>query len=190
MPFLKAAIAKAGRAKEHLDALHTEIRLFIESNPVRIWKQDDVKKGLYIVQLKFPMPSHRISSIASDFILLLRASLDYLNFELSLIETIRDPMFDHRQEGSQFPIFHLMDKKKRETFEKYTRGIPAEAVAIIDSLQPYHAGNLFKDNLLWQIISFAILRSIGEFRSPELTVLFNSLIPFQFCSPRGSTMAT
>lgn len=152
MPSIEKPYVKTGRAKEHLDALENEFRVFIESNPPIISREDNIEKGWHIVNVQFPIPTDRLAVIAGDFAYCLRAALDYLVFELLMLATpeLRKGTVLPRQD-SQFPIFSQWTKREQKMFIAYTSGIPADAIQVIDSLQPYKKGNAYKDSILWKL---------------------------------------
>jgi hypothetical protein len=122
---------KTVRAKEHLDELREKLKVFRESNPGSIRREEDAKNGLYVLRFEIKDIPDRIPLIVGDFLYCLRCALDQLVWALAK----RVGTYPH---GTQFPIFKVANPKR---FSEYTSGVPTEAVSIIESLQPYNAGN-------------------------------------------------
>lgn len=143
---------KIRRAKIHLDSLESEIRKFTDTKPYRIFTRDDPQADHYVVEYEFDTPEiWPIGPILGDFINCLRASLDHLVYGLvNLHGGIATK--DHT-----FPIiakFASADTPRR--IFQCTAGMPADAVTIIESLQPYNAklpeeSFLYKLHTLWNI---------------------------------------
>jgi hypothetical protein len=137
-PYLKTT-----RAKQHVDSLRNELDAFYKSKPYSIVGEDDVEYGRYRIRMKVKDTPERIWLIAGDLFYCMRASLDQLVWVLAKL-TIPYP------HHTQFPILSSPDPNR---FGRYTRGIPAEAVSIIESFQPYHGGDpsAVRSHLLWQL---------------------------------------
>lgn len=138
---------KTARAKEHLDALKREWTIFVQSEPCRFSEKDDIQAGEYQIKIEVDDVPERLSLIAGDIFSCLRASLDQLVWSLATYT------IGSYAEGTQFPIFSYWDTKTAAKFNGYTHGLPNEAIAIIDSLQPYHRGNPIDihADLLWRL---------------------------------------
>jgi hypothetical protein len=81
--------------------------------------------------MKITNTPDKISLIASDFFFNLRVSLDQLIWYLAKL-SLPYP------KDTQFPIF---DKPDARLIARRTNGVPAQAVAVIRSLQPYNTPN-------------------------------------------------
>lgn len=140
-PYLKTA-----RAKEHLDALRSEIDIFHKAKPYSFFPEDDVQHGLYRVRVQMDEVPNRVPLIVGDLFCCLRSSLDQLVFSLAKLTT-------PNPKGTQFPILDTWDRKSRNRFSQQTHGVPADARAIIESLQPCHGPNTasIRSRLLWQL---------------------------------------
>jgi hypothetical protein len=143
---------KTSRAKEHLEALRKELKGFYESKPYQFIEKVDSEKGRYYVGIKINETPDSVSLIMGDLLYCLRSSLDQLVWHLARL-TIEYP------EGTQFPVLEKSDTDSLGRFRKQTTGVPAEAVAIIDSLQPYHAGDRqgIRNHLLWRLNNLCII---------------------------------
>jgi hypothetical protein len=138
---------KTARAKEHLDALDREWAEFLKSQPCTFRCKDNVKTGQYQIKIELVDPSAHLSVIAGDIFFCLRSSLDQLIWALATHFT------ESYAVGTQFPIFDKRNKNTAARFNTYLAGLPKEAIAIIDSLQPYHGRNRagIEANLLWKL---------------------------------------
>jgi hypothetical protein len=134
---------KTARAKEHLEDLRERIRVFRESEPCGVSREDDLKKRKHIIRFKMKSVPEKVPLIVGDFLYCLRSSLDQLVWALA-----KTP--GSYPSGTQFPIFDHVDAGK---FGRYTAGVPTAAVRIIESLQPYNGQNAaaIKSHLLWQL---------------------------------------
>jgi hypothetical protein len=127
---------KTGRAKVHLDALRQEISAFVESNPIRVFPKDDVKHGRYRIRIKVNEIPPQIPLIAGDCFYCLRSALDQTVWALA-----KRKMGVGYPTHTQFPIFEHNTARNRQKFRQYTAGIPAAAMGVLKSFQPYHRAN-------------------------------------------------
>ena len=148
MPTMVNPKLKVRRAKEHLHALREEVSAFEKSEPYRVSAHDDVENGKYVVEIRInqDIPDN-IGLLAGDFICCLRASLDYLAWQLALLTT-NAPFHD-----TCFPICSSYDINGGT--EGYicsvTKNIPPEAVSVIRDLQPYRSGDAYQFTHLWRL---------------------------------------
>src|ERR1700733_5129185 len=142
-PSLADAYLKTTRAKVHLDALRNELDLFRKSKPVAVFRTEDLKRGRYSIRIKITDTPHCIPLILGDLLYCLRSSLDQAIWSLAKL-TAPYP------KGTQFPILEKLNASARKTFDAYTAGVPARAVRVIESLQPYHRANP-PAHLLWRL---------------------------------------
>ena len=90
---------KLSRAREHLLVLNEEIHVFIQSNTPTV-KARKSQDGAYLATVYFTSPPTRLGILAADVFQTLRASLDYLAWELALLNNPhRDPY-----DLTEFPI--------------------------------------------------------------------------------------
>lgn len=134
---------KTSRAKEHLESLRQELQVFYESKPCRFFREDDFENQRHIVKMKVTNTPDRVSLIAGDFLFNLRASLDQLIWYLAKV-TLPYPR------DTQFPI---LDKPDAGLIRRRTKGLPTQAAAIIESLQPYNTPNPadIQNHQLWRL---------------------------------------
>jgi hypothetical protein len=137
-PYLKTA-----RAKEHLENLRNELTAFYESKPCRLFREDDVENQLHVIRMQVTDTPDKIALIAGDIFYNLRASLDQLVWCLAKLSSVYP-------KNTQFPI---LDSPNVSRFKRRTSGVPAKAVAIIKSLQPYNGPNrdAIRSHLLWRL---------------------------------------
>lgn len=144
-PYLKTA-----RAKVHLEQLRSALQSFYETKPCRFSREDDLESGLHIIRMKIVDTPDEVTLIAGDFFYNLRASLDHLVWCLAKSNGVPYPT------NTQFPIIEVFDKGSAKRFKRRTKGVPAAAVTIIESLQPYKAGEAtdtlrIRSHWLWQL---------------------------------------
>ena len=138
-PYLKTA-----RAKEHLEDLRGRLIAFEKSKPCTFSRQDDPENRRHIIRFHIREIADKVPLIVGDFLYCLRSSLDQLVWALAQVGGINYP------DGTQFPIFSKPNPRK---FGDFTVGVPAEAVQIIDHLQPYHGRDsaAIQSHLLWRL---------------------------------------
>jgi hypothetical protein len=151
MQSLRHAELKTSRALEHLEALGAELQGFYDAKPYTITRFDDTLSGRHVVRVQMKDVSDRTAILAGDAVHNLRCALDHAVFSLAVYATGAIP-------GTriQWPVLETPNDK---TLKQQTSGIPVEAVAIIESLQPYHVGpgDAFKNSLLCQLHKLDII---------------------------------
>jgi hypothetical protein len=125
-------------ARGHFTLFNSEQAEYLKVDPCKFVAKPEITMdadGRHWVKGTFeefiPVPQH-FPLIVGDCLGNLRSTLDYLVWELVLAEgkkpTIRN----------QFPIAHTPEAFKDEIRGDRLKGVHPDAVAIIDSLQPYH----------------------------------------------------
>lgn len=142
------AYMKADRAEVHLKELETQIRNFIEANPHVITYEDDVKQFLHIIRIELKPCDEIIPALVGEIVYNLRHALDNLAWQLA-IKNVSNP-----SSHTSFPIRGVRPAKG---FGDATKDILPQAVTIIESLQPYHRGAAFKEDLLWILNELCII---------------------------------
>jgi hypothetical protein len=141
---LDGARIKIDRAKEHLDSLKGEIQRYIDCKPfeVPLEVKGDMTRTCRPLVLRLEPPL-RLSTIIGDCVTNLRASLDYIAWELAT-KYAATPLKSGQQKRVQFPItLTQQDFSKVSGTADHLRNvcnIPAAALTLIESVQPYHAG--------------------------------------------------
>jgi hypothetical protein len=127
--------AKIERAKEHVDNLKAEVNAFLESEAYAVVVEDEQQTGdrVFRVRIKTDIPI-RLAVIAGDVVHNLRATLDYLSWQL--VEA-NGGIPDQRTE---FP-FGVDQADFTTRCQRKVRGVSAEAMSLIQALKPYGAGN-------------------------------------------------
>jgi hypothetical protein len=138
-PYLKTT-----RAKVHLESLREKLSVF-GNEPCHFIREDDLENERHIIRMKVSDIPDEIPLIVGDLLYCLRSSLDQLVWCLAKINAT--PGYP---EGTQFPILEQPDVPR---FNRQTSGVPAKAVEIIESLQPYNAptADAVREHLLWRL---------------------------------------
>jgi hypothetical protein len=142
-----SADMKLQRAHVHLDALNVKVSAWINSKPYTITPETDFQRGEYVITTVIQDVPMEFSAIAGDFIHNLRGALDHLAWILAAVGTNHTRPSD----SIYFPVFHVFDNGTPAKIAKCTKGIDPVAVAIMQSLQPYHSGSGYKDTHLWRL---------------------------------------
>ena len=176
MNVLDTIIAKLDRANEHLKAFNSAVREFQESRPYTFTNKFEPKgNGIYdwifTIHVNRELPLS-INAIFGDGIQNVRATLDYLAYQLAVTHVGVNGDLD----GVEFPIFERQSsymavskkgKPNKGSGLYKVRSIHPDAQAIIESLQPYHGGDAV---MLWQIHQLSIIDKHRHFHivSPPL----------------------
>jgi hypothetical protein len=143
---LRHAELKVGRALEHLEDLKRELQAYYEGDPcpVTLYRKPEIGRRFLRVEIKDL--SDRAYLLVGDFAHNLRSVLDHIVYSLVVKTTGEIP----DSKAIQWPVLMAVDQK---TFGRQTKGVPDAATAIIEGLQPYHAGPgvAFKQHPLWQL---------------------------------------
>ncbi|MDP2919178.1 MAG: hypothetical protein Q8O43_03030 [Dehalococcoidia bacterium] len=146
---------------EHLNVLNDEIHVFIQSNTPTV-KARQTQDGAYLARVNFTPPPARLGILVADVFQTLRASLDYLAWELALLN-ISDGVPYRRTE---FPICKDWDSDTQRRFNEVTQSLAQDARDEIQALQPYHRGNSYNSHPLWVLDFFC---NIAKHRSIPMT---------------------
>ncbi len=132
-PLLGARL-KIERARQHLESLQHETRVFTDSNPYRTVIEPDPETGDQVVRIRLAQPERRIplrlGLIAGDAIHCLRSALDHLAWQLAVIG-------DGPDRFTRFPLFDDAHEYRRQE-HRVLHGIVKGHRARIEALQPYH----------------------------------------------------
>jgi hypothetical protein len=139
---LTNAYWKVERAKFHLGDLTRSVNEFCaDSHVIVATEEPEHDRVTYRVELK--QPHVYIYLIFGDFLQCLRTALDQAVWSLIHHWTGTD------SEGSEFPIFGARPSDQG-SFERKTKGLPSDAIAYIESIQPYNHLSV-GDYPLWQL---------------------------------------
>ena len=138
---------KIGWAKHHLRRMDKVLRRFLESEPrpYSITQRDDAEAGLFVVAFDLQAPPIELALMAGDFVSCLRGALDHLATALT---HCKGGTPNHR---ASFPVIGVNNAEARKAFRNSLKGVPLEATALIESLQPYHQEAAYKHTHLWKL---------------------------------------
>jgi hypothetical protein len=148
---LSGARMKLQRAEEHFGQLRFEFGQFIERNPYRMLREDDLRQGqnhfLWRAKIVEHPPYEKWASLVGECIHALRAALDQTAYALVNRETLVS-------EKCGFPI---LDKPGSwdSAYPKDLPGVPPEALTLMEQLQPYNG--TVKTNALWAVHQLDII---------------------------------
>ena len=147
---------KLYRANEHLQSLYPELAAFLQPDCYEIVNEFDVKgqitdqaagsvRGLFRRRIVFNRepPLLRWGTLIGDVIQNLRSALDHAIFAISYS---RNPAEFRDDRTTEFPICDNVEAfnrpRRRGGPPRYKiRGLPPDAQAIVEGLQPYRRGN-------------------------------------------------
>lgn len=127
-PSLDNAYARVHRADQHLMRLEREVVLFLRSGPLFPVTIPRYATGTFTASSQV-VPSI-ISILIGETVYNLRAALDYLIYELAILDS------GDLQEGTQFPIEDRPQGWRRNR-GTYLKGLSPKHQAAIEALQPY-----------------------------------------------------
>ena len=135
MAFLDGAYARLNRAREHLADLEIREKAIVHPKIANIIAKKDLRtiQDFVITDLDAELPQS-FSILIGETIYNLRAALDYLVFDLAVLDS------GSPKKGTQFPI-----DDTKENFAshrgRFLKGLSVEHVAQIEKLQPYKGYN-------------------------------------------------
>lgn len=178
IPSLAGPRLKLNRAKEHVDTLDQELRVFIESYSNRRPVEHTFDGTWHIIctdpPIHEPLPP-RISLICGDIIHNIRCALDHLVWQLVLIDG------NEPDRWNSFPIYaKAEDFESRVKFPKDPKRSPlhgidlnGEAWALIEREQPYNRWKLGKDPAGHVLSGLAFMSNVDKHR----TLMAQMLMP-------------
>jgi len=133
----ESARLKLDRAEEHIKALEREVGEFFDTQPYSTDTEFESDGTEFVIKARLiQRPPKRLGLLIGDAIHNLRGCLDHLVFELA-----GRPTDEAIAPHIEFPIF--VDRTKYKFgHEKRLCGVPDDAKAIIERLQPYHRRDL------------------------------------------------
>lgn len=165
---LDGARLKVVRAQEHLEALKDEIGRYLDSHPHEFpvkYKSNEVHAEAAVIKTEPPL---RLSNILGDCVSNLRSALDYVAWQL-VTRHCPAPLTKRQAKRIYFPISTSKNKADLLGSQSYANlalhGVPAPALDLIGSVQPYHAGYGALETL-------SLLVNEDKHRLPLLTVAF------------------
>lgn len=135
---LAGCIAKVERAEAHFNALHSEIRAFLKSEPkpYGFVAEIDVEASKALWRLRVVKePPLEWSTIAGDYLQNLRAALDHLIWVLVKANGFTPS-------GNAFPIFDVeppdkLSNGERQRWNRQVHGLHPSVLRFLDLCQPY-----------------------------------------------------
>ena len=158
---------KMYRFREHFESLEELLRKFYESHLEKT-KSGRTVEDLMAINASIEVPK-RISLILGDCFQNLRSSLDYLVWEL---------VKANKQEPGMHNMFPICSKKtnyKKALEAGRLKGVPDEAAALIDELQPFHYP--FEQRKRHMLSVLDELTNINKHRHIIGTFVENRLLP-------------
>jgi hypothetical protein len=138
---LDGARLKIVRAKQHLESFNEEAGRYIDANPPKVVTkvEGDCISVEGVITSEPPPP---FACIVGDFVTNLRASLDYIVWELTVLAGRSLSVGQMRKVTFPIATDQASFTKANGTADHLSRicGIPAAAMSVIESVQPYHAG--------------------------------------------------
>jgi hypothetical protein len=138
---LDGARLKVVRAQEHLKSFNEEAWRYMSAEPYEIVPKREAN-NVTIECIITAEPPPRLACIVGDLVTNLRASLDYIAWELAMLAG--NPLTEVQQKQIAFPIAptQVSFTQANGTADRLERvcGVPAATISVIESVQPYHAG--------------------------------------------------
>jgi hypothetical protein len=131
---LDGAKQKLLRADEHLEALHLMLQGMTPGH-CELVPEEDHQNNIGVLRARLPKPPLRLSVLIGDFLFNIRSALDYLVWQLVLINKCEPG------KSTMFPITSNPKTFADEIRRNRLKGVSAAAQKAIESLQPYHTGN-------------------------------------------------
>ena len=138
---LDGARLKIIRAQEHLKSFNDDAWRYVSTEPYKIVSSID-RDCINVEGVITTEPPASLACIVGGFVTNLRASLDYIAWELVLLagRSLNDPQLRR----VAFPIASthasFTNPNGASAHLANVCGIPASTISIIESVQPYHAG--------------------------------------------------
>lgn len=147
---------KFERAREFIQELRREIRIYFDNDPYKISTKRDPKtrRLIYYVEVVKDVPP-KIQIITGDTIQNLRSSLDHLAYRLFIVAGGSSGSARH----VYFPISPDKATFDAPETQKKIASMTKAAISIIHAAKPYHGGN----DVLWQLHQ---LNNIDKHRLP------------------------
>ena len=143
---LDSARFKVARAEEHLHTLERQISAYLNMQPCELIHRFRAIQPVPAVRTRVPPPLH-LSAIAGDCLYNLHASLELTFWALALQTGPKDSDRDR----ISFPIL-ANESKFRAAYDGFARYISAEALGILEEVQPFRTRN----------VALSILRTLSN----------------------------
>jgi hypothetical protein len=133
-PSLDGVYLKLRRAQTHLEAVEKMVAPFLHA-PISLVPKLDTELNLVVQRVKLPDPPPELSAVVGDCLFNLRCVLDYLIWQLVLING------GEPSRSNMFPITSTPQNFALEISKKRLQGVSGDAQKIIEQMQPYHPEN-------------------------------------------------
>jgi hypothetical protein len=130
VPWMESVYAKMARAKEHLDTLHAEARVFFESTTRKFILKSNGREAWIVHYIEDSIPPIRLSVFLGECVFNIRSALDNLVCGL-----IRKADSHAPCKGTQFPIYSAHGQWEKN-WQKQLKGVEPAAQKMIRDLQP------------------------------------------------------
>jgi len=129
---------KIVRAQEHLKVLKEEVGRYLDSRPYELLteRENDRMMARLVIKTEPPLG---LSCIVGDCVNNLRTSLDYIVWQLAVRHSSTPLIIG--KDRLYFPFKDSATSFNTDSLAKYS--IPAHALNLIESVQPYHTGYEF-----------------------------------------------
>jgi hypothetical protein len=149
---LASARLKLARAFEHVNTIKTCVANYAASDSYRVIPQKEGTDQISVTR----EPPAEISILAGEIVHQVRSALDYLVFDLIKLNPRNIVLPFGWETRCQFPLFTKVPRKGR--LEEGLPGISPQALAFIESVQPYNAssvGNMGRLNTLKTLVKLS-----------------------------------
>jgi hypothetical protein len=133
---------KAERAAFHLKAFNNACDNFLKDNPHTFIGRKDPRKGSYIHRIEYKAFPWEIGTTLGEFIYSARTGLDQTAWQLALLK---------KKNPGREVYFPCVWKKNATLIESALKPFTKPVRDVLDTFQPYHAGDAFQDHPLWQL---------------------------------------
>jgi hypothetical protein len=135
---------KLGWAYKRLDELKGEVAKF-RKDAYTETRKDNAERDRHYVCIEQKATPDAVGMLIGEFAYCLRSSLDNLAWQLALLTT------DNPGRTTAFPVESMLPLPTNKSYIDKIADIPATALTIIESLQPYKATPSFQDHPLWKL---------------------------------------
>lgn len=182
MASLDSIHAKVFRAKQHYESLSSELNRYFQGKAGELLMEANLQTNtIRVVGFEGPSIPTIVPLIIGDCLQNLRSALDYLVWELVLAAN------NQPSERNAFPICRTSKGFTESLRRGSLVGIPDEATALIQSLQPYNGGDRWNQTILWILNE---LCNINKHRRILLTQLNTSFMLGERACPRNYARVT
>jgi hypothetical protein len=129
LPWMESVDAKMVRAKEHLDTLHAEARVFFEITKRNFILKSNGREAWIVHYIEDAIPPIRLGVLLGECVFNIRSALD------NLVCGIRTADSHAPCKVTQFPICSAQEQWERN-WQKYLKSVEPTAQKMIRDLQP------------------------------------------------------